>query len=425
MGDVAAVPHAGDHVGERLAGRRAEAARELVGEPAARIEHRPVTVVEGRQHRVADDEHRGEHREHRRPRRHQPLEARVIERGLGGEHDPQPEKQPQRVAPHRESAAPADRRKRQHGGGRAERQQGDDPAVEGVGRHRCRRRRPRPGERRGDQQGRHQEEQLPEREHHRLQDVVEQPARGRGARAGVGERQEIVAHQPDQMRRHHYERDRERDPGAGRRQRLAGIAVDDQQQRHRRRQHDHEILRPQRDPDRKPEQRPIDQAAALEAGMEGVTGQRPERQLDHVVIELGGGVMKVVQAVDDQDRGQRAARADERQRGHPHRRQGADHRELRQRVIGGVASDHPVDGLDQPPGQRRQLVIAELPFAAVGQRLDQIERQVRIERRRQRGPDEKMHGEEHAKGRLWAAIDHVDERGHRRCGYPRILALAL
>ena len=131
--------------------------------------------------------------------------------------------------------------------------------------------------------------------------------------------------------------------------------------------------------------------------MEGVAGQRPERQLNDVVIELGGGVMKVMQAVDDQHRDQRAARADQRNAVSQTDREGRDHRDLRQRVVGGIDPDEPVGDLDQPPGQRRQLVVAQLPFAAVGQRLDQIERQVRIEQRRQRRPDDEMHAEEHAK----------------------------
>ena len=66
------------------------------------------------------------------------------------------------------------------------------------------------------------------------------------------------------------------------------------------------------------------------------------------------------------------------------------HRDLRQQVIGEVVADQPVGDLDQPPGQRRQLVVAELPFAAVDQRLDQVERQIGVEQRRQHGPDRGM-----------------------------------
>ena len=52
---------------------------------------------------------------------------------------------------------------------------------------------------------------------------------------------------------------------------------------------------------------------------------------------------------------------------------------LRQRVIGGVGAEQAMHDLDQPPRQRRQLVIAELPFAAIGEGLDQVERQIGVE----------------------------------------------
>ena len=41
-------------------------------------------------------------------------------------------------------------------------------------------------------------------------------------------------------------------------------------------------------------------AAAAQRRPVGEAGQRPERQLDHVVIELRSGESEVVQAVDDQ-----------------------------------------------------------------------------------------------------------------------------
>ncbi len=246
-----------------------------------------------------------------------------------------------------------------------------------------------------------------------MPNVIEQPARGRGAGAGIGEGQEIVAHQPGEMRRHDRERDRERDPRARRRQRLARVAVDEQEQHERRRQHDHEILRPQREPDGEAEQQPMDHAPAPQSGVEGVAGDRPERQLDHVVIELGRGEMEVVQAVQKEDGDEGADGADQRTRGRPDRREGRDHRDLRQRVIGGIHPHQPVDDLDQPPGQRRQLVVAELPFAPIGQGLDEIERQVGIKQRRQDGPDEKMQREDNAEGRLWAALDGSDQSRHR------------
>ena len=272
------------------------------------------------------------------------------------------------------------------------------PAASRSGgrRHRrCGRREPsglraaRPDERGGDQQRRHEKAQLADGERRRMQDVIDQPARRRGARAGIGEGQEIVAHEPDEMRRHHDERDdaaRSMGPAwpapCAHRGRTAGTARAAAPARRRntsptaparraRPSSSQWIMRPRR-----------------KAGMKGVAGERPERQLDDVVIELGGGVMEVVQAIEDQDGDQRADRADQRTRGQPDQRERGDHRELRQRVIGGVEPDQPVQQLDQPPRQRRQLVVAELPFAAIGQRLDQIERQIGIEQRRQRGPDQ-------------------------------------
>jgi hypothetical protein len=143
--------------------------------------------------------------------------------------------------------------------------------------------------------------------------------------------------------------------------------------------------------------------------VEGVAGQRPERQLDDVVIELHRGVLEVMHAVDDQHGHQCAGRSNERPCRRPHRDEGYDHRRLRQRVISGVDAERPVHDLDQPPRQRRQLVIAELPFAAVGESLDQVERQIGVEERRQRGPDHEMQGEEGGERRPRRLLDPVDE----------------
>ena len=48
------------------------------------------------------------------------------------------------------------------------------------------------------------------RELERMPEVVDQSARRQSAMLGIGERQEIVLHQPDEMRRHRHERDRGR-----------------------------------------------------------------------------------------------------------------------------------------------------------------------------------------------------------------------
>ena len=81
-----------------------------------------------------------------------------------------------------------------------------------------------------------------------------------------------------------------------------------------------------------------------------------------------------MQAVDDEHGGQRAERTDQRPRHHINEGEGRHHRHLRQQVIGEVMTDGQVCDLDQPPGQRRQFVVAELPFVAVDEGLDQIER---------------------------------------------------
>ena len=116
------------------------------------------------------------------------------------------------------------------------------------------------------------------------------------------------------------------------------------------------------------------------------------------MIELGGCVVEVVQAVDNQHGGERAERAGERSRRQVHDGKTRHHRDLRQQIIGEVVPDQLVGDLHQPPGQRRQLVVAELPFAAVDQRLDQVERQIGVEQSRQRGPDRGVQAEEGGKG---------------------------
>ncbi len=59
-----------------------------------------------------------------------------------------------------------------------------------------------------------------------MQQVIERPAHRQRPRLGIMERQEIVLHQPDEMRRHHDERQRGGDPGAGPGQAAAGGTVE-------------------------------------------------------------------------------------------------------------------------------------------------------------------------------------------------------
>src|SRR5690349_9180372 len=100
------------------------------------------------------------------------------------------------------------------------------------------------------------------------------------------------------------------------------------------------------------------------------------------MIELDGGVVQVMQSVDNKHRNERACRACEGPRRRVNQPEGGDYGEVREEVIGEVVSNSPVDDLGQPPRERRQLIVAELPFSAVGERLDQVERKVGIEYRR-------------------------------------------
>ena len=128
--------------------------------------------------------------------------------------------------------------------------------------------------------------------------------------------------------------------------------------------------------------------AAAQRAVKGKAGQRPERQLDDVVIEFCGRVAEVVQAVDDEDGDQRADGTGDRSRGQENQPQRRHHGGLRQQIVSEVVAGEPVHDLDQPPGQRRQLVVTELPFAAICQRLDEIERQIGVKQGRKGRPDD-------------------------------------
>ena len=67
----------------------------------------------------------------------------------------------------------------------------------------------------------------------RVEDVVEQSARGRGARIDMGKGQEIIAHEPKQVGSRQDECHREGRPGSRGTERLARIAVEQQEQRKR------------------------------------------------------------------------------------------------------------------------------------------------------------------------------------------------
>ena len=258
--------------------------------------------------------------------------------------------------------------------------------------------RARPKQRRRDQQRRQQKKNLARGEQ-RPDAGCDRTSRA-PARRGARHRR-TAGNRSGTARRHAATRSmsatREREPRSRRRKRAPRIAVEQQEQRIGRRQHDDEIFRPQRAAEGDAEQEPVAEASALERGMKGVAGERPERQLNDVVIEFHRRVLEVMQAVDDQHGNERAA--SRRRAAAPWRRPAQRRRTTTacgQRVIGDVRAEYPVHDLNQPPRQRRQLVGAELPFAAVGERLDEVERQIGVKQRRQRGPDRKMQGQKAA-----------------------------
>ena len=87
-------------------------------------------------------------------------------------------------------------------------------------------------------------------------------------------------------------------------------------------------------------------------------------------------------------------------------------RRLRQRVKEQIGPEQPVGRLQHPPWQRRQLVVAQLPFAAVKQAFDHIERQIEEKHRRQHGPDHGMERQERQECSRRMLMDGVGDLGH-------------
>ena len=131
--EIAAVPHRADDVTQFRSGGVVKALRQRRRQRVARIEHRAIAVIDERQHRVIDDKDDGEDGEHDAPVRDHVGKSRAVERGARHQHDPKPDKKPQRIAPHGKCAAAADGNQRDHGEAGAEGEQRHDAAVEGVG----------------------------------------------------------------------------------------------------------------------------------------------------------------------------------------------------------------------------------------------------------------------------------------------------
>src|SRR5262249_47043950 len=160
-----------------------------------------------------------------------------------------------------------------------------------------------------------------------------------------------------------------------------------------------------------------------QAGVKGIARQRPERQLNHIVIEFWRGEAEIVQTVDDQNCQQRARRADDPSCTGKNRGKGREYGELSSEIIGNVGANGAIKDLDSPPGEGWELVVAELPFAAVGECFDEIERKVRVERRRQDRPKREMHQGECREGLCRTLLDQRTEvidqarRRHARSKY--------
>ena len=199
--------------------------------------------------------------------------------------------------------------------------------------------------------------------------------------------------------------------GPGVHQARRALAIEHEIKRDRSGEDHHEIFRPQRAADRDTKKRPPMQAAGLQRAEICQTGQRPERKLNDVVIEFHRREIEIMHAVDDQHRDERAGRADDRQRRHIDKSKTRADDELGEEIIGEVAPDQPVDDLDHPPGQRRQLVMAQLPFAPIDQRLDQIERKIGIEDGRNGRPDDRVQQTECREGLAWIVRDPCAQSG--------------
>jgi hypothetical protein len=217
--------------------------------------------------------------------------------------------------------------------------------------------------------------------------MIEQPVARPGAGCGIAERQPVVLIKPDEVRRDDHKANRRREirPRSGKT--ATGVRIDQHEKHKRQSEHDHEIFCPKRKAEGEAQHRPMAEAAGSQRAMKRQSGQRPERQLNHVVIEFRRSEVEVMQSVDDENRGCCRGWGCHAKHESPYGRKRRQNAHLSESVIGDIGSNRAVGDLDEPPRQGRQFVVAELPLASVGERLDDVERQVGIERERQDRPD--------------------------------------
>ena len=183
----------------------------------ARVKYGAVAVVDQRQHGIIDDEGKRHNGEHRAPCGNYPSDTIAVEQRANRHHDPSSDIEPQRIAPHGDGAAAGHGGESDRGGAGPEGQKRHDAAVEAIGSKIGAGFRPRPKQRRCDEQRRQQEEQLAGGEGRRVQNMVKPAARRRGAVPAIGECQKIVVQEPHKMRRDDNDRNRKREIGTGRR----------------------------------------------------------------------------------------------------------------------------------------------------------------------------------------------------------------
>ena len=81
------------------------------------------------------------------------------------------------------------------------------------------------------------------------------------------------------------------------------------------------------------------------------------------------------------------------------------HGQLRKSIIGRVETNQSVHDLDHPPRQWGMLVVADLPFTTIGEGLDEIERKIGVEYRRQGRPNQSMKSAKKGEGALRMVLD--------------------
>src|SRR5262249_46830727 len=140
-----------------------------------------------------------------------------------------------------------------------------------------------------------QPEQLDESKKCRMSKMIEPPTGRLGAGRRIAERQPVVLLKPDQVGRYDHKADRGGEiwPRSGKLPTRA--RVDSHEKQKRQCENDHEILGPEREAESDAQHRPMAETTGSQRAVERQSGERPERQLDHVVIEFRRGVVEEMQ----------------------------------------------------------------------------------------------------------------------------------